>query len=228
MTRFRVGPGAIQAVLFDLDGTLVDSAPDLAAAVEAMRQTRGLAPMPLESYRHMAGAGARGMLGIGFGITPDNTQFDALRQEFFDSYERCLTVRTKPFAGVPHVIQALQTMGLSWGVVTNKATRFSAPLTQALELFNSAAVIISGDTTPHAKPHPEPLFEAARRIGLDPGACLYVGDDRRDVVAGKAAGMPTVAALYGYLGADAEPQSWGADAIIDSVDQLLDLLQQDA
>ncbi len=223
MTPFRIGPDGVRAVLFDLDGTLVDSAPDLAAAVEEMRQARGLAPIPLENYRHMAGAGARGMLGIGFGIGPEDARFEALREEFFAGYERCLSQRTQPFAGVPELIRQLQDLGLSWGVVTNKATRFSAPLTKAISLFDSAAVLISGDTTPHAKPHPLPLLEAARHIGVPAQSCIYVGDDHRDVLAGRAAGMPTVVACYGYLGAKADYSSWGADAAIERADQLMSL-----
>ena len=225
MRRFCTGANGIQAVLFDLDGTLVDSAPDLAAAVETMRQARGMTPISLGNYRHMAGAGARGMLGIGFGIEPEDKRYAALREEFFSNYERCLTERTHPFPGVPELIHRLLDSGLLWGVVTNKVTRFSAPLTKSLGLFESASVVISGDTTAHPKPHPLPLLEAARLMGLSPQACMYVGDDRRDVLAGRAAGMPTVVASYGYLGAESDFSSWGADASIDRADQLLDLLE---
>lgn len=224
MTPFRIGAGGIRAVLFDLDGTLVDSAPDLAAAVESMRQARGMPPIPLGNYRHMAGAGARGMLGIGFGVSPDDDKFGALREEFFDRYEQCLKERTEPFPGVPALIQYLMRLGLSWGVVTNKATRFTMPLIRSISLFDSASVVICGDTTAHSKPHPLPLLEAAQRIGVPPQACIYVGDDHRDVLAGRAAGMPTVVASYGYLGVNAHFSDWGADAVIDRADQLLALL----
>ena len=215
----------VHAVLFDLDGTLIDSAPDLGAAADKMRVDRGLPSLPLEGYRHMAGAGARGMLGIAFGMAPDHPDYDAMREEFFVNYERCMTQRTYAFAGIPELIAQLRARGLAWGVVTNKAMRFTGPLTKAMELFASAAAVVGGDTTAHAKPHPEPLLEAARRLELEPGQCIYVGDDERDVVAGRAAGMGTVAATYGYLGGNAAAAPWGADAHITSPLELLALLQ---
>lgn len=217
----------IRAVLFDLDGTLVDSAPDLGAAADKMRSDRGLSPLPLSSYRPMAGAGARGMLAQAFGITPDHPEFDALREEFFSNYEARLTQTTHVFEGIHDLIEQLTGMGLVWGVVTNKASRFSEPLTRSMPLFVTSKVLISGDTTPHAKPHPAPLLEAASRIGISPAHCLYVGDDHRDIVAGKAAHMGTVAALYGYLGEQANHHAWGADAAIASPVDLLDLICKD-
>ncbi len=213
----------VDAVLFDLDGTLIDSAPDLGAAADRMRVRRGLASLPLQQYRHMAGAGARGMLSIAFGMTSDDARFAEFKEEFFLNYEQCMTQRTCAFAGVPELIDQLHLRGLPWGVVTNKAARFTDPLTRAMPLFASAAVVISGDTTAHAKPHPEPLLEAARRIGVVPSRCIYVGDDERDVVAGLAAGMATVAATYGYLGLKADPGLWGAHAAIDHPMALLTL-----
>ncbi len=215
----------VDTVLFDLDGTLIDSAPDLGAAADLMRVQRGLPSLPLEHYRHMAGSGARGMLSIAFDVTPEHQQFAQLKEEFFRNYERCMTERTYFFDGVRALIEALQRRGLRWGVVTNKSSRFTEPLTRALPLFSGAAVVISGDTTPHAKPHPEPLFEAARRIGVAPARCLYVGDDERDIVAGLAAGMRTVAATYGYLGLKADTTAWGADASIENPLALLNLLE---
>lgn len=220
MTRFA---GPIAAVLFDLDGTLIDSAPDLGAAADQMRVSRGLPSLPLELYRPMAGAGARGMLGVAFGISPQDAGYEALRDEFFANYERCMTERTFSFDGVPPLLQAIIERRLLWGVVTNKSARFTEPLTAAMPLFASAKAIVSGDTTPHAKPHPEPLLEAARRLGVDPIHCVYVGDDERDIVAGRAAGMYTVAATYGYLGAQSDTLAWGADASIASPEALLDL-----
>ncbi|MDP3357482.1 MAG: HAD-IA family hydrolase, partial [Polaromonas sp.] len=182
----------IEAVLFDLDGTLIDSAPDLGAAADKMRTDRGLAPLPLADYRPMAGAGARGMLGVAFGLTPEHADFGALKEEFFANYEACLTERTNAFEGVAELIAQIDGAGLKWGVVTNKSERFTLPLTRQMPLFKTAKAIVSGDTTPHAKPHPAPLLEAARLLGLPPGRCVYVGDDERDIVAGRAAGMPTV------------------------------------
>ena len=215
-----------QAVLFDLDGTLIDSAPDLGAAADKMRVDRGLPSLPLETYRPMAGAGARGMLGIAFGMTPDHPDFMTLREEFFINYENVMTERTRIFDGVVDMIAALVKLGLPWGVVTNKSSRFTDPLTAAMPLFATARAIVSGDTTPHPKPHPEPLFEAARRLALPPEVCLYVGDDERDIAAGRAAGMPTVAATYGYLGEKTNVSSWGADLHIDSPNKLLQLLAE--
>jgi N-acetyl-D-muramate 6-phosphate phosphatase len=215
----------IEAVLFDLDGTLIDSAPDLGAAADKMRTDRGMPSLPLADYRPMAGAGARGMLGVAFGLTPDHADFSALKEEFFTNYEACMTARTYAFDGVAELIARISGAGLKWGVVTNKSARFTLPLTRQMPLFASARTIISGDTTPHAKPHPAPLLEAARQLAVEPGRCVYVGDDERDIVAGRAAGMPTVAAAYGYLGATADTQGWKADATIVSPSALLNLLR---
>jgi 2-phosphoglycolate phosphatase len=214
----------VQAVLFDLDGTLVDSAPDLGAAVDKMRVDRGMPSLPLAHYRAMAGAGARGMIGLAFGWTPDHPDYDQLKEEFFVNYESSLTQRTFAFEGVNTLIQHLEASRMPWGVVTNKSKRFTEPLTQAMPLFANASVIISGDTTPHAKPHPAPLLEAAHRLGVDSSRCVYVGDDERDIVAGLAANMKTVAATYGYLGAASDVKRWQAHAQIDAPLALIPLL----
>ena len=215
---------SVAAVLFDLDGTLIDSAPDLGSAADQMRVQRGLPSLPLDAYRPMCGAGARGMLEVAFGITPEHADFEAMREEFFSNYQACMTQRTYAFDGVPELISALQARGLAWGVVTNKSKRFTDPLTAAMPLFATAGAIVSGDTTPHAKPHPEPLFEAARRMAVDPTRCVYVGDDERDIVAGHAAGMRTVAATYGYLGSKSDVKSWNAHVEIDFPTHLLKCL----
>ena len=216
---------SFDAVLFDLDGTLIDSAPDLGAAADKMRTDRGMESLPLERYRPMAGSGARGMLGVAFGITPDHPDFPALREEFFVNYEGAMTVRTHAFDGVPELIGQLRRLDLRWGVVTNKSVRFAAPLTAAMPLFATSGALVCGDTTPFSKPHPEPLLEAARRLGVVPGRCLFVGDDERDVIAGRAAGMRTVAATYGYLGDKADTTSWQADASISTPAALLTLIE---
>ncbi len=215
---------SIHAVLFDLDGTLVDSAPELGAAADKMRVDRGLPSLPLAKYRPMAGAGARGMLGIAFGITPDMPDFAVLREEFFRNYEARMLLNTHVFEGVADLIGSLRTQQLAWGIVTNKSKRFTEPLVQSIDVFSSAGAVVSGDTTPFSKPHPEPLFEAARRLGLDPARCIYVGDDERDIVAGRAAGMRTIAATYGYMGAQADVTLWEADGAIDSPMALLQWL----
>lgn len=211
----------MKAVLFDLDGTLVDSAPDLAATANGMRAARGLAPLPYEALRRMVGAGARGMIGTAFGIAPGDERFDALRIEFLDRYAQGLLERTQVFPAMQPALAALEAAGLPWGIVTNKAERFTRPLVAGLPLLAAAAAVVAGDTTPHSKPHPAPLLEAARRMGLPPADCAYVGDDLRDVQAGRAAGMSTVVAAWGYLG-DGEPiQTWGADTIVEDPAALL-------
>jgi phosphoglycolate phosphatase len=215
----------VEAVLFDLDGTLIDSAPDLGAAVDKMRTERGLTSLPLDHYRPMAGAGARGMLGLAFGMAPEHPDYEAMKEEFFVNYESCMTERTRIFDGVVSLIDSLVAQGLPWGVVTNKSSRFTDPLTAAMPLFATAGAIVSGNTTPYAKPHPEPLFEAARRLSVDPTRCVYVGDDERDIVAGLAAGMGTVAATYGYLGQQSDISRWNAHLHIDSPLSLLQFLQ---
>lgn len=215
----------IKAVLFDLDGTLIDSAPDLGAAADKMRTDRGMPSLPLERYRPMAGAGARGMLGIAFGMAPDHPDFPAMREEFFRNYESCMTQRTYVFEGVAQLITTLAERGVAWGVVTNKSMRFTAPLTRAMPLFATARAVVGGDSTPHPKPHPAPLLEAARQVGVRPIECLYVGDDLRDMQAGKAAGMGTVAATYGYLGST-DVREWGADVEIETPMALLRLLER--
>lgn len=214
----------VKAVLFDLDGTLIDSAPDLGAAADKMRTDRGLPSLPLDRYRPMAGAGARGMLGIAFGMTPEHPGFAEMREEFFRNYEACMTQRTYVFEGVAQLIASLVEREIPWGVVTNKSMRFTGPLTKGLPLFATARAVVGGDSTPHSKPHPEPLLEAARQLKIRPIDCVYVGDDLRDMQAGKAAGMGTVAATYGYLGAT-DVKEWGADVQIETPLALLGLLK---
>jgi N-acetyl-D-muramate 6-phosphate phosphatase len=213
----------VRAVLFDLDGTLIDSAPDLGAAADKMRVDRGMSSLPYELYRPMAGAGARGMLGVAFGMEPDHPQFNLYRTEFFSNYEDCLTKRTQAFSGISELLGSLRLRGIRWGIVTNKSARFTEPLVQQLDVLREAVVVISGDTTPHAKPHPEPIFEATRRLKLEPFQCVYVGDDKRDIDAGRAAGMCALAATWGYMG-DHDVNTWGADAPLKEPDCLLDWL----
>ncbi len=217
--------GSLQAMLFDLDGTLVDSAPDLAGACNEMRIDRGLAPLPYARLRRMVGSGARGMIGTSFGLTPESPGYVELRDEFLDRYEARMTRETRVFEEMLQVLDRLERERLPWGIVTNKATRFSEPIVRALGLFPQAATLVCGDTTPHAKPHPEPLLEAARRIGVAASSCVYVGDDLRDVEAGRSAGMTTVAVRWGYLGAAEPIDAWGADHIVQTPADLLKLLR---
>jgi phosphoglycolate phosphatase len=214
----------IQAILFDLDGTLADTAPDLAGALNRQRTTRGLAPLPLEVLRPHASSGARGLLGAGFGITPGHDDYEAMREEFLTFYENDIAIETSLFDGVPELLTVLETRSLAWGIVTNKIERFTHPLVSRIGLSPRAGCVVSGDTTPHAKPHPAPLLEAASRLGVQPARCLYVGDDQRDILAARAAGMGAIAAAYGYLGVAVPPQDWGADALIETPLALLNLL----
>jgi phosphoglycolate phosphatase len=212
-------------LLFDLDGTLVDSAPDLAGAANELRAAHGLGPLPLAVLRPMVGAGARGMVGIAFGVLPGDPRFDGLKNDFLARYADRLLHSTRVFDTVAPVLDALDHAGLTWGIVTNKAMRFAAPLVEGLGLAARAGVLIAGDTTPHAKPHPAPLQEAARRLGAVAGACVYIGDDHRDMLAGRAAGMTTMAATWGYLGQGEPVQAWGADQVLSSPSELLQWLE---
>lgn len=212
-----------RAVLFDLDGTLADTAPDLAAAVNLMRSARGLDAVPYEQLRPVASAGARGLLGAAFGIGPDAPEFAAMRIEFLDNYAAAIAIHTSLFDGIREMLDGLEQAGLQWGIVTNKPARFTDALVPLIGL-GDAACVISGDTTPHAKPHPQPLLEAAGRIGLASEVCWYVGDDLRDIQAGRAAGMPTIGAGWGYCG-NVEPATWEADALAAHPLQLLELLR---
>jgi len=215
---------AVSAVLFDLDGTLADSAGDLAFAVNTMRERRGLAPVAVESLRPHASAGARGLLGSGMGVAPDDPDYPLLRDEFLANYAIGLARCTRLFDGVPELLAALDARRLPWGIVTNKATRFTTPVVAALGLSARAATVVSGDTASHPKPHPEPLLHAAAALGVPAGLCVYVGDDLRDVTAGNAAGMATIVAGYGYLGGGTDPASWPATGSIDHPLDLLDWL----
>ncbi len=221
MNRPRKPPALL---LFDLDGTLVDSAPDLAGAANDLRAVHGLPPLPYLALRPMVGSGARGMVGVAFGVTPTDARFADLRDAFLARYAGRLLHSTRVFDAVQPVLDRLDAAGQRWGIVTNKALRFTAPLVAGLGLAARAAVVIAGDSTPFAKPHPEPLFEAARRAGVAPAHCAYVGDDQRDVQAGRAAGMATLAAAWGYLGQGEPVADWGADHVLSSPAALLQWL----
>jgi phosphoglycolate phosphatase len=211
-----------RAVLFDLDGTLADTAPDLAEAVNRLRTARGLPPAPYERLRPVASAGARGLIGVAFGLAPGQAEYEPLRDQFLDNYTNNIAVKSLLFDGVPALLAALEREGFAWGIVTNKIGRLTDLLVPRIGLGH-AACVVSGDTTPHAKPHPAPLLEAARRLGVEPQDCWYVGDDLRDIQAGQAAGMTTVAAGWGYCG-HAEPAAWQADHIAEAPLDLLQLL----
>lgn len=213
----------IQAVLFDLDGTLADTAPDLTYALNRVRGARGLPPLPLAATRPVASQGARGLIGAGFSIHPGDPGYDALRDEFLAVYAENLCRETRLFAGIPELLDRLEARALPWGVVTNKAERFTFPLLDLLKVRSRSACVIGGDTTGRIKPHPDPLLAASRAIGLAPQSCIYLGDDRRDVEAGHAAGMKTAIAKWGYLNGQ-DPENWNADHMFEAPRDLLRIL----
>ena len=211
-------------VFFDLDGTLADTAPDLVAAANQLLITRKRAALPYEVLRPRASAGARGLIAGAFGIEPGHPDFNHLRDEFFANYENALLVDSVLFDGIDELLNQLDQAKLPWGIVTNKHERFTHPLTELMGLRQRAASTVSGDTTPHAKPHPEPILHAAKLAQVDPTKGLYVGDDIRDIVAGKAAGMKTVAAAYGYCGCAEPPEAWGADFLVETPQELMEII----
>ena len=215
---------AFEGVFFDLDGTLADTAPDLVAAANRLLRAKNKAEMPYESLRPMASAGARGLIQKSFGIDKDHPEFILLRDEFLNYYEEALLVHSKLYDGMEELLQKLEDEKLPWGIVTNKQQRFTNPLTEQMGLLQRAHCIVSGDTTAFSKPHPEPILHAARLTKVDPHKALYVGDDIRDIVSGKAAGMQTAAALYGYCGCEEPPHQWGADYQIQYPGELLHIV----
>lgn len=217
---------AVELVLFDLDGTLADTAPDLAGAVNRMLLARGRAPLPLADLRPVASHGARGLIGRAFGVTPSQAEFEALRQEFFREYEGALCVESSLFPAMDEALAEMESRGVRWGIVTNKMARFTGPLVRALGLDARAACVVSGDTTPRPKPDPAPLLHALDATSTPPAGALYVGDDLRDIQAGRAAGVRTVAVSYGYLGDGPHYEQWGADYIVHSPRELLGLLDR--
>jgi phosphoglycolate phosphatase len=213
-----------EAVLFDLDGTLADTAPDLGHAVNLLLREEARAEQALPALRPFTSQGVRGLLRAGFGITPEHEDYARLSQRFLDLYENCLCVDTRLFAGIPELLDDLEALQLGWGIVTNKRQRFTEPLVARLGLVPRTACVVSGDTTPEAKPSPLPLLHACQLLGSAPARTLYVGDDLRDIVAGRAAGCPTVAVSYGYLGDGGPLSTWGADLIIDHPAELAEFL----
>lgn len=214
----------VPCVLFDLDGTLVDTAPDLGYAANQVRIEHGLQPLALDDYRSVASAGARGLLRIALGFTPDHPDYLASRDSFLAHYRANLARSSRVFGGLDDFLLRLETQQRRWGVVTNKASELTGPLMQQLALDGRSAVTISADHAPRAKPAPDTLLLALRKLGLDAGDCVYVGDDLRDIQAAQAAGMRSIAAGWGYLGNDAPITSWAADHIVATPAELSRLL----
>lgn len=213
--------GFIQAVLFDLDGTFADTAPDLAAALNHVRFLHDLPALSLPTIRPQASHGSIGLLKLGFGVEADAPEFNGLREEFLAHYTAHICDHTSLFPGMAQLVDTLEQRGLPWGIVTNKPHRFTVPLMRELGYAERAACLISGDTCTRAKPHPDPLLKAAGIMGIPPANCLYLGDDLRDMEAAQAASMPCVIAGYGYIDAKADPDSWRADARIETPLELL-------
>ena len=214
----------VRAVLFDLDGTFADTAPDMARALNAVRRDRSLAPVPLTQLRPHVSNGARGMLDAGFGLKPADADFPTLREAFLDAYARDVCVDSRWFDGIAALIDDLESREIVWGIVTNKATVFTLPLLEKLGIAPPSRCVVCGDTCARAKPHPDPLLHAASLIGIEPRHCLYIGDDERDITAANAAGMRGVVAMYGYLGAGADPSTWPAAAWVNAPNEISALL----
>ena len=214
----------IKAVLFDLDGTLVDTAPDLGYALNLQRANHGLPPLPDAVIRPQASHGARGLLGIGFDLHPDDARFARMREEFLQLYADNICRHSRPFPGILELLAELEARQLKWGVVTNKPARFTEPLMSVLDLAERAACIVSGDTCPQSKPHPAPMLCAAELCGATPAQCLYLGDAERDIQAASAAAMPALVAAWGYIDAADQPHTWGAHAQIRHPAETLDYL----
>lgn len=215
----------IQTVLFDLDGTLLDTAPDLANALNSVLSANGHEPMSLDDIRPVVSHGGRALIELGFRISPDHPDFEPRRLELLDYYENNIAQYTRLFPGMEEVLQYIETSGLNWGVVTNKPAWLTDPLMTALCLDQRAACIVSGDTLQECKPHPAPLLHACDLTSSQPGQCLYVGDAERDIQAGRNAGMPTLVAMFGYLMENDRPEDWGANALIHHPAEIIDWLK---
>jgi len=213
-----------QLVLFDLDGTLVDTAEDLAAAVNGCRVDRGLNPIPPGELRAWTSHGARGLIRHAFGVEPSDAGYERLRADFLDHYESALCVHSRLYEGMEQTLAAIEASDRIWGVVTNKPSRFTVPLMRALSLAHRACCLVSGDTAARPKPDPAPILHALMSCRTHASDCVYIGDDLRDIEAGRAAGVLTVVAAYGYLGGAADVSAWGADHVIDRPLELLDWL----
>jgi len=215
---------SVRAVLFDLDGTLADTAADLAAALNRVREDRELPPLPVAQLRPHASDGTRGMLGAGLGVQRGDAEWETLKEAFLDYYGSNLAVHSRLFPGADDALSGIEKRGLVWGVVTNKVARFTLPLLKRLGIGSRAGVVVCGDTTSEVKPHPAPLLHAATALRVAPERCVYVGDAPRDVAAARAAGMAALVARYGYIAPDIAPEAWAPDGLIDSLAELLDWL----
>ena len=218
-------PHQLKTVLFDLDGTLADTAPDLADALNTVLRNNGKHPLPFEQIRPVVSHGGIALVRLGFGLEPDQPGFEPLRQQLLDVYASGIANKTRLFPGMANLLDSIETAGMNWGVVTNKPAWLTLPLLEALQLTQRASSIVSGDTLAERKPHPSPLLYACEQAGSQSMECVYVGDAERDIVAGQRAGMKTVVALFGYIGQNDHPESWGADALLESPQHIKEWLQ---
>lgn len=210
-----------EAVLFDLDGTLADTAPDLGGALNQLLREQGRPALPLDQLRPHVSSGARGLINAGFGLSPADPSYPSLQQRFLGIYQEALCVGTRLFEGIDRHLDSLDASGITWGIVTNKSQRFAIPLVEQLGLRQRSACIVCGDSARRAKPHGHPLQLAGAVLGVSTDECIYVGDDERDVISGRAVGMLTVVAAWGYLGNGKGPRHWGADRIADTPGEIL-------
>lgn len=215
-----------QAVLFDLDGTLLDTAPDFIVVLNAMLTDRGRPPLPAAEIRAVVSNGARALVALGFGGAPGDAEFDALNQELRDRYAQHLAVHTHLFPGLEALLLQLEAHGVPWAIVTNKPSIYTLPLLDALQLRTRCASVVCPDQVTHTKPHPEPMYKACAEMGVNAAQCVYVGDHERDIAAGRNAGMQTIVAGWGYIGEHEQPRDWQPDFIVDSVSALADLLAE--
>ena len=214
----------LQLVLFDLDGTMLDTAPDLGLALNMQRERHGLPPLPQDTIRPYASHGSKGLLSVGFSLTPEHVNFGDMREEYLAIYDEVMTQSPELFDGIQELLEAIERKGLRWGIVTNKPRRFTGPILKKIGLDSRAACVVCGDDAARAKPHPDTLLKACELTGRRVDECLYVGDAERDIQAGKAAGMRTVISLYGYIDDADKPHEWEADGAIQHPSELLALL----
>lgn len=211
----------IRTVLFDLDGTLADTAPDLARALNALLAEEGRAALDFEAVRPVVSHGSPGLLKLGFGVTAGDTDYARLRARLLELYAGGLCRDTRLFPGMPELLLELARRGINWGIVTNKPAFLTDPLVAALRPLPPPVCVVSGDSTNNRKPHPEPMLHACALASAVPASCLYVGDAERDIEAGRLAGMPTLVALFGYIEAHENPRAWGADGLVEQPRDIL-------
>ena len=216
----------IRTVLFDLDGTLADTAPDLALALNTLLAEKGRNPLPYELIRQQASFGGKALIKLGFDLETDSAEFELLRQRFLELYKNKLCEHTTLFEGIDKAIDGILAAGMNWGIVTNKPSWLTNPLLALMDLEHTPATVVSGDTTRNNKPHPEPLLHACATAGSQPGQCLYIGDAERDIQAGLRAGMKTLVALFGYIRDDDTPENWGADGLVNTPVEILSWLNE--